>query len=740
MRPTWAPPERTDAAILAELRERFDLAMEGWREIRAEAAEDMRYVAGDPWDADAREARDKAGRPCLSLDELGQYVNQLVNEVRANPRSVQFSPTGAGANDAAARFYQDKTREIEYRSAGQIAFTTAFENAVQRSYGWCRVNTRFSSPRSFDQEIWIEDVPNPDHVIPDPEAKRPDGSDLRYLFHYEIWQQKDFVQAFPKARVHDFGEYLTTGQLKSWVQAATLTLAEYWVVETHPRRLLLLADPAGGPPRAVFEDELGGRVPPGVPVLKDRSVDWPTVRQYLTNGVEILKRSTWAGKYIPFASCLGKVIYVDDGSGPERRILSLVRLARDPFMAYCYTQTCILEALGGVPRASWVGYEGQFRGHETTWQKANHEPVAYLEAKGTTPETGANNLLPLPQKQAWDPPVQNLAVVAETYRRAIQAAMGTSPLPTDAQRRNEKSGIALRRIEESAQRGSYHFIDHYDDMIRHVGVIIEDLMDKIYDTPRDVGIRKADGTAGMVRINDPAATQGPNGEPQEPVSTAGEYIATISTGPSYESERMAASEFADQLAQNPQIFPLIGPLVVKLKNLGPIGDQIAEALEVLQPPELRQAKDGKPDPAQLMKQLADAQQLVQQLSQELTARVEQIQTEQVKAQAALEEAMLRETSETERAKLKAESDERQAALDNLVKLAIAEINATKDAMNQHAEMARAELGYAHEHAEAERSRAATAAEGDADRAFQAEQSAAAEASRAMLAGDGGPGA
>ena len=43
--------------------------------------------------------------------------------------------------------------------------------------------------------------------------------------------------------------------------------------------------------------------------------------------------------------------------------------------------------------------------------------------------------------------------------------MGISPLPTEAQARSQKSGKALQRIEESGQRGTFHFVDHYDDAI-----------------------------------------------------------------------------------------------------------------------------------------------------------------------------------------------------------------------------------------------------------------------------------
>jgi hypothetical protein len=223
--------------------------------------------------------------------------------------------------------------------------------------------------------------------------------------------------------------------------------------------------------------------------------------------------------------------------------------------------------------------------------------------------------------------LQALELCAEGARRAIQSAMMGSPLPTQAQRHNEKSGVALKQIDSNAQKGSFHFYDHYKDMVRHVGVMVEDLMDKIYDTARDVGTRQANEQAKQQRINDPT-------DP-ESIDTRGDYLVTVSTGPSFDSQRDEASDFADTLAQNPQVFPLIGPMVVRLKKLGPIGDEIAEALEALQPPELRKKKEGEqgPDPRMLAAENGQLKQQLQQASQI-------IQTEQHKGQAQIEKTKI----------------------------------------------------------------------------------------------------
>lgn len=624
----------TTDSLLVEIRERYDFAVGEWAAIRTEAQTDMRYVAGDPWDPKDRKAREDLHRPCIATDELGQYFNQVTNGVRANPRAVKFTPNGNGADDTTAEYYANKMREIEYRSKAQIAYTTAFQNAVERSYGWCRVRTEWESPRAPYQDLWITDLPNPDLIVPDPTAQRPTSSDMQYCYVHEVWKQSEFKRKFPKAKLTDFSSF--AADAPSFIKGEDVVVCEYWTIKTRPRDLFAVMQGAELVD-TIFEDEIGDGLPPGFLVgRKLRRVDYPSVCLYLTNGIEVLEETPWHGKFIPIVSCFGKVIYVNEtGGGAKRKILSMTRLARDPYMLYCYYRTQQAEMAGMIPKVPVMGYKGQFAGVEHDWQRAPHEPLAFLEANALTEATGAQ-VLPLPTRLEYNAGehLQSLELCAEGARRAIQAAMGSNFLPTSAQRRNEKSGKALEKIEEVAQRGSFHFNDHYDDMIAHVGVIVEDLMDKTYDTKRTVGIRKADDTAEMVTINDP-------GNP-EAISTKGDHLVTVSTGPSFDSERDAASDFVDTLASLPNVFPLIASEAVKLKNLGPIGDQIAEILEVLKPPEVRAMLEAKKqkgaDPQQQAQALAALKGQLQQLEQVAQQMKQALDTEQAKQQALLQKA------------------------------------------------------------------------------------------------------
>src|SRR5579862_4751118 len=102
-----------------EIRDRFSDYSAEWKETIEEGRIDMRYVSGDPWEAADRRVREKSGRPCISLDQINQYLHQCENNVRQTELAVQILPVGDGANDKTATYRENIIRGIDYRSNGQ---------------------------------------------------------------------------------------------------------------------------------------------------------------------------------------------------------------------------------------------------------------------------------------------------------------------------------------------------------------------------------------------------------------------------------------------------------------------------------------------------------------------------------------------------------------------------------------------------------------------------------------------
>jgi hypothetical protein len=611
-----------DSDLLHEIRENYKYYLEAWREIREEARTDMQYIAGDPWDPKDRKLREDNDRPCMTWDELNPYINKLLNDPKQNPRAIQVNPKGNGANDRTAEFRGNLIREIEYNSRAQQAFTTAFQGGVERSYGWARVGKRYvtsvattASTDSFNQELYIGRIPNPDSVVIDPNYKEMDASDMMGAFVTDIMRIEDFKRDYPNAEKTAFTDD-DRGLAQQWIWDNQIQVAEYWKVRIEKKKLLLFKGGEEGA-TAYFEDEL----PAGFDIAKaddNRSVDKRVVTQYITNGVEILDETQIEIPWIPLIPVFGKEIWVDDGGGAKRKLISLVRMARDPFMAYCFYRSQEAEEAGMTPKSPFLVYKGQINpSDKEAWATVNKVPRAYLEVEPVLDQTGTT-VLPLPTRPQFTPNFQSYEVACEAARRAIQTAMSGSVLPTQAQRMNEKSGVALKQIDAQEDQGTFHFIDNYNTFLEHTGRILDAWIPFVYDTKREVGIRKPDGTHQSIAVNDPTATN-KAGDPDVWDAKTGEHGVTISVGPSEDSQRDAVSAFVDTLITNLTTLPIPPPqmakilaLAIKMKQLGPIGDEIADVISP--PPDQAAQQQQQMQQAQAMQQ---QQELMQKMQEEL---------------------------------------------------------------------------------------------------------------------------
>src|SRR5215831_7447896 len=579
------PTQSGDEALLREIRDRYKYALDAWEEIRKERRTDLRYIRGDPWEAGDRKARTEAGRPVVNHDELNQYVNQAVNNLRQNKRGIKVEPGGNGADGKSAGLRQDIIRTIEYRSKAQSAYLRAGQDMFEGSYGFFRIGRKYliddpadDDPHAFDQEITIGPIPNPDSVLYTPDIKQPDWSDGAWCFVVEPLPTDEFLRQYPNAEKRDFSaEDLRVA--KDWISDKTVLVAEYWKVITAERELIK------------------GK--------KRRKVEQKRVVQYITNGLEILDEIEHPGKEIPIIPVIGLERYVDDGSGPKRKLFSLCRLARDPQMSLAYLNSQETEEAGLSPKVPYIGYKGQFDSDEDAWENLNRVPRSFVQVDAITDPTG-QAVLPLPQRQAFTPNFQEYEIAKDSCRRAIQAAMGISPLPTAAQRDNEKSGIAIERIRDSEAVGSYHFVTGYERALERAGRLIESWIPVIYDNKREMGLRQTDDSHKVVTINTAEPYVNPKGEQEHFPVGDGDHDVTVSAGPSYQSQREAVGEFLDTLISNlpnlpipPQSAAKLLALAIQMKELCSKGDQIAE---IISPSDGDQAQQLQGMQAQLQQQ------------------------------------------------------------------------------------------------------------------------------------------
>jgi hypothetical protein len=241
--------------LLKDIREDFAYFRDYWRENYEEAKTDLRFVSGDPWDQDERRDREDNKRPVICPDELDQYLNQAINNLRQNQLAIKVEPAGEQAKDEDAERRSDIIRGIEYQSNAQSAYSNAYSSAINCAFGFFRITTKVVSK---DGEVTprIKIIPNPLSVFLDPNAKELDWSDQKKCFVLDLMRKSDFERKYPKAQSKSFtAQDFAATDASAWFDGKAVVVAEYWRVEGY--------DPETGD---------GGKV-----------------KQYITNGVEILE-------------------------------------------------------------------------------------------------------------------------------------------------------------------------------------------------------------------------------------------------------------------------------------------------------------------------------------------------------------------------------------------------------------------------------------------------------------------
>lgn len=608
--------ETAEQTLLREIREDFSYYRDYWREQQEEMKTDLRFVAGDPWESGERQAREDNHRPVLSPDELGQYLNAAINNLRQNKRAIKVNPASEGATNPDAEKRAAIISGIEYRSNAQQAYTNAFENALNCGLGFFRVSTR-RVRNSKDIEPCIRIIENPLSVLPDPDAKEPDFSDQKRCFVIDTMRKSDFARKYPKAEKKSF-EPADAALAPDWFHGENIMVAEYWRIDDYD------ADGQGG-----------------------------TVTQYVTNGLEILEENEWPGSWIPVVVVAGKQVFVPKGGNVQRQYYSMIRKARGPQMMLAYIASQEAEEYGMAPRAPFVGYVGQFNTDKDAWDTLNKVPRAYVQIDPVT-DVGNGQILPPPTRPAFVPNAQAYEIGFERWRRSIQAAMGITPLPSAAQRQNEKSGVALERIQTQQDIGAYHFTDNFDRALEFAGRQIDELITEVMDTPRQVQARHPNEKHELMQIapNGQGANTDLNPDnvfdPQK-----GEFDVTITTGPSYQSQRDEQNDFVDLLTQNlAQIPPPGSPqakilaLGIRMKNMGPIADEIADFLD----PQQNQAI-----PPQVQAQMAQMQQTAGAMGQELQKLQLERQGKVIEHQGKMQQIQLQSQADMALEKMKLEN-------------------------------------------------------------------------------------
>lgn len=615
--------QEQERKILKEAQERLRKAIDEDDENRKLAKDDLEFVAveGKQWPEQIKAERESEGRPCITINKMPAFIDQVVGDQRMNRPSIKVVPVDSKADVKIAKILGGWIKHVQQISKSDVAIDHGFEHAVTCGYGAWRVTTRYTSDSVFEQEAYIEVIENALAVFWGKHVEY-DCSDAMYCFVVSDMDRDEFRD---KYKVEPMSFNATSDQfIDGWATKNTVRIAEYFVKVPVTKNVHLLADG-----RVV--DKLGeGEVP-----VRSRKVQSFKIMWYLLTGDRVIESKEWLGKkYIPIVPVWGKEINI----AGKRRVRGLIRNAKDAQRLYNYWYSADTEVIALQPKIPYILTQKQIAGHEDQWKNAHTKNFPYLLVNMDKEAPG------WPHRET---PPQASSAFVEKIRATDQEIRDTVGLQKAAlgMQSNERSGAAIRERKKEGDVGTFAFIDNLSRSIEHTGRILVDIAPALLDTERALRLGLEDGEYEFTAVNIAA----PDGSILNDLSV-GTYDVVVSVGPSFTTQRTEARQSLQEFIQYyPAAAPVIGDLYAKSMDWNG-AEQLAERLTYLLPPELRAKKaaddarkNGEPPP-ELIQPLAPPPDPMAELKiqeeqlklQELQIKLQQEQVRLQQEQAKLE--------------------------------------------------------------------------------------------------------
>lgn len=661
--------------VLQSMRDFRKRAQAYWSDIYDKAADDIEFCVNREaqWDAAARKERKESNRPCVSINKIATFVKQQVNALRANKLTLNAIPVDDTDVDKAD--IQDAMLEYVLKSSkADTATDWAYERAVMGGFGFWRITTEYVSDISFNQDIKVKRIENPQSTYLSPEIVDPTGADATEAITGEWLSKDEFKRRYPK---HEAVSADDEQDVYDWMDDETVFVAEYYRMEYDKDTLYEFSNG-----KTALKSELSGiELPPdgakelrdlpndallnfgasmlfgeSVTVVRERATHRKRVMWYKCSRDAILEQAEIMADYIPIILVVGD----EQWTGNKRHWQSMIVNARDPQIIYNYARTAQLEQLKKAMNRPYVADARSIEGYEGFWEQADNPNIQYLPYNAT--DERGNPLAPptLANVYQGSPDLMRETLTASDEIKAttgiFDASLGASG--------NETSGKAILARQKQGDQANYHFLDNFKRSYEHGGRVILSMIPHVYDTQRVLRITQDDVIYKTLVINvDPnSPTAQKHAKELEGVQvgihglyndvTVGKYDIRIATGADYNTQREEAREVLIELGRAyPQLMQVAGDLLMQAFDF-PDADKLAARLKLLLPPQLQNHDDENALPPQAMAQLQQMQQQMQQLNQALQQAQSELQSKDADRKHEIAKAQLKAETDVQIAQIR----------------------------------------------------------------------------------------
>lgn len=574
------PKKPENKFTIEDIRSLKDLGDSYWDMIHREYSDDIVFsysTDAGQWKPETLAAR--GGRPVETSNIVNGFVRPVVNLVAQNPPAIAVYPIADGASKTNAKLISGIIRAIEYGCGAQREYTSALESAVRGGLGIIRLIPRMSDLGDDDVDFIIHNLQDPTNVIIDPSATKSDFSDAQWVILKNSISERQYRKDYPDGKANAVGGIVEIYEM--WIKHYEVTKEVGFDGYTKKSKKL-------------------------------------KILQYIFDDFEILETiDDYPGKYLPFAVVSGPKFTANGQS----HFQSLTREIKGIQREINFLKSEQIASIACAPKATFYGDNNAFDSQEElqAWEESATNPRVFLGHK-----PGANiKQFDMPQ-------------IPSAYIQSVQANIdlarvvtGIYPDPSIQQGLSPASGKAIKEQQAGQAIATYHFVNSLNFAIKHIGEIILDLLPYYWNDNRVRLSMGVDGKYTSVSMGDEQVDEAENFD-----LAYGRYAVSISTGPSYMSQKDALIEMLlDSIKTNPQAMTIALPWIIQQINL-PGSEELADMFSLTLPPEIQQylqqmKANTEGDPEEKLKsavltlqQMAQDSQQKDQMIQQLTAALE----------------------------------------------------------------------------------------------------------------------
>ena len=566
------------------------------RHNRDDAADDLRHLAGfGQWDDQVRAAREQTGRPCITVNKLGQFVNQISGDVRQSQPVIDpyvnhmpDVPEGEKAqiSEAWASIMLGIISDIEYQSNATSAYTWALHCAAACGIGHWQVCSEYADENTFDQDIRIKRILDPLSMIWDSSSSELDRSDATEGFLTEVIPLAKFKSEYKTdAKAEDFPIPQTTNSY-SWFMTSgnieTVRIASHWwkvpvkrvIGLQHDGKVIDLTDK----PEGSYKNQ---------GLLKTRTVESHKIMHAKVSGAGYLEDAKEvACKFIPIIPVIGNELSVD---GKLLRF-GIIRSAKDPQRLYNLARSSAAEILAAQPKSPWLVPLHSVTGVEDFWKQANSAQLPYLPYV-------MDPRFPSAEPRREPPPQGSQAMYQEMQIADNDMFSTTGIYPSSlGQKSNEASGKAIDARDAQTDTGTYLYKDNFGTSMKRNGDVLISFIERTYDATRKVTFTGPDGNEMTTTLNqmrrDPL-----NGDSIVNDVSSVKFGVRVKAGSAHARSKEAEKEaLTNILTANPQMMQVMGDLWIESLDI-PNGKKISARIKSTMPQQLV-GQGGMPAPQQ----------------------------------------------------------------------------------------------------------------------------------------------